>query len=288
MTFLCWVRAKPIAAYDGSVRKVTGRQWLDAARSGRMIALFVLLAVAAVVAIRLGAWQLDRAAIRGAEEARQIEIERLAAEPVPLEDALRVGDLVTKRQKLVKVAATGEWGAQLLVPDREIDGAPAYLVVNEFRLTEGPDSGAMIAVLRGWIAPEVVQEAGGVSEVPAPSGIETIVGFIHEDEQAGASRYPPGEVGAISAGQLLNLWGGPAFSGYLVAVEPVGGGVSAVPAPSYAEDEGMNVRNLLYAGEWFLFGGFALFLWWRMVRDEAAILLEDELLAQSAAAERGE
>lgn len=284
MTFLRWIRAKPIAAYDGKVQKVTGRQWLVAARSGRMLALFVLLAVAAAVAIRLGAWQLDRAAIRGAEEARQIEIERLAAEPVPLEDALAVGDLVTTDQKLVKVEATGEWGAQLLVPDRQVDGAPAYLAVNEFRLTEGPDSGAMIAVLRGWIAPEVVDEAGGASGVPAPSGVETIVGFIHEDENAGEGAYPPGEVGAISAGQLVNLWGGPAFSGYLVAVEAVGGGVNTVPPPSYSEEEGMNVRNLLYAGEWFLFGGFALFLWWRMVRDEAAILLEEELLAKAEAA----
>jgi surfeit locus 1 family protein len=28
------------------------------------------------------------------------------------------------------------------------------------------------------------------------------------------------------------------------------------------------VRNLLYGVEWWVFGGFALFLWWRWVRDE--------------------
>lgn len=270
-------------AYDGGVRKVTWQQWFSAARTGRMIALFLLLAIAAVIAVRLGAWQLDRAAIRGAAEAREIEAERLAADPVPLADVLRVGDLVTTDHKLVKAEVTGEWGEQLLIPNREVDGEPAYLVLNELRLMDGPDSGAMIAVLRGWIPPSVVDDAGGALGVPAPSGEVTLVGYIHEDEKAGSGALPPGEVGAISAGQLLNLWGGPAFSGYLVAVEAVGGGVTAVPAPSFSEGEGLNVRNLLYAGEWFLFGGFALFLWWRMVRDEAERLAEDEFLAAAEA-----
>jgi hypothetical protein len=28
------------------------------------------------------------------------------------------------------------------------------------------------------------------------------------------------------------------------------------------------LRNILYAIEWWVFGGFAVFLWWRWVRDE--------------------
>ena len=27
------------------------------------------------------------------------------------------------------------------------------------------------------------------------------------------------------------------------------------------------MRNLLYALEWWVFGGFAVFIWWRYVRD---------------------
>src|SRR5204863_158877 len=30
------------------------------------------------------------------------------------------------------------------------------------------------------------------------------------------------------------------------------------------------LRNILYAVEWWLFGGFAVFLWWRFVRDATA------------------
>ncbi|SNU00381.1 Cytochrome oxidase assembly protein ShyY1 [Ruaniaceae bacterium KH17] len=246
-----------------------------------MITLLILLAAAAVVCAQLGAWQLDRAAIRGASEAQQIEEERLAADPVPLESVLRVGDLVTKQHKLIKAEVTGEWGEQFLIADRLVDGAPAYLVLTELRLTEGPDAGAMIPVLRGWMTEQDVAAAGGAQSVPVPTGEASLIGYIHEDEKAASGDFPPGQIGAISVGQLLNLWGGPAFSGYLVAVDAVGGGVETLPAPSYSEGEGLNLRNLLYAGEWFLFGGFALFLWWRMVRDEAAHLREDQLIAEA-------
>jgi len=31
-----------------------------------------------------------------------------------------------------------------------------------------------------------------------------------------------------------------------------------------------SVRNFLYALEWWVFGGFAVYLWWRWCRDEVA------------------
>ncbi|WP_230685068.1 hypothetical protein [Cellulomonas sp. JZ18] len=33
---------------------------------------------------------------------------------------------------------------------------------------------------------------------------------------------------------------------------------------------GLNVQNLAYAAQWWIFGLFAVGLWWRLVRDEAA------------------
>jgi surfeit locus 1 family protein len=38
----------------------------------------------------------------------------------------------------------------------------------------------------------------------------------------------------------------------------------ALPEP----DAFTSLRNLFYALEWVVFGGFALFLWWRWSRDE--------------------
>jgi hypothetical protein len=40
------------------------------------------------------------------------------------------------------------------------------------------------------------------------------------------------------------------------------------------------VRNLLYALEWWVFGGFAAFVWWRWAQDTAAAEREDDRLAE--------
>lgn len=244
-----------------------------------MLLLLVLLAVAAYVCIRLGAWQLDRAAIRGASEARAIEETRLAADPVPLDYVLGIGDTVTKDQKLVKVEVTGHWGEQVLVPGRVIAGEDAHLVLNEFRIDDGGEPDALLAVVRGWIPSDDVAAAGGAAGVPAPSGPATLVGHLSDPEKAAGGDFTAGEVGAISIGQLVNMWGGPAYAAYIVTTEPVGEGVGLVPPPAYAEGEGMNLQNLAYAAEWWIFGGFALFLWWRMVRDDAVHRREDAELA---------
>lgn len=263
----------------GNMQKVTARAWLRSAVTWRMLLLLVIFAAVAAGMIRLGAWQLDRAALRGAAEAERITAERIAADPVALEDVLAPSESVTEDTKLVKVSATGEWGSQVLVPGRQIGDADAVLVVTELRLTDGEYAGAMIPVVRGWLTPAQVDDAGGAVGVVVPEGSATVVGYLADGEKAASGSYSDGEVGAISAGQLLNLWGGLAYAGYLVQVEP-DDGLGAVPPPTYADTQGMNLQNLAYAGEWFLFGGFALALWAYMVRADAQRRIEERALAQ--------
>jgi hypothetical protein len=45
-------------------------------------------------------------------------------------------------------------------------------------------------------------------------------------------------------------------------LEPVGAGAQPKVTPLTA------IRNLLYALEWWVFGGFAAYAWWRWCRDE--------------------
>src|SRR5699024_9991683 len=52
---------------------------------------------------------------------------------------------------------------------------------------------------------------------------------------------------------------------------------------------GLNLRNLAYAGEWFIFGGFAVAIWWRMIRDESRELAaREEVSAGTAGGEKYE
>ena len=96
------------------------------ARTPRMIALLVVFLAAAAVCARLGAWQLERAEVRGAsaQAARLAEIE--AQEPVPLEEVLAPqstfdGALVGRR---VEVTGQFEADGPLLVVDGALVGGP--------------------------------------------------------------------------------------------------------------------------------------------------------------------
>ncbi len=68
------------------------------------------------------------------------------------------------------------------------------------------------------------------------------------------------------------------YGAYAVATDDVAGSASATNAgtaglePATLEqlpDVGRftGVRNLLYAVEWWVFGAFAVFMWWRYLRD---------------------
>ena len=60
------------------------------------------------------------------------------------------------------------------------------------------------------------------------------------------------------------------YSAYAVSQEPADGleaaELEALPSPSRST----GIRNLLYAAEWWIFGAFAAFIWWRWRQDATA------------------
>lgn len=255
---------------------ITWKQWREAAFTPRMILLLVVAIAGALLFIRLGAWQLDRAAIRGAAEARDIEAARIAADPVPLEDVLQLGETFMSDHQLVKVEANGTWGEAALVRGRQVQGEAAALRVVELRL----ESGAMIPVLLGWLPDE---DAILTASLP-PEAEAHVVGYLSASEESRPGAHPDGVIGSISTAELANTWGGPTYTGFLVAVDGTEYDVTTMPPPSWAQEQGMNLQSLAYAAEWFIFGGFALFMWARWVRDDAIRAEEARILAEADAA----
>ena len=93
-------------------------------------------------------------------------------------------------------------------------------------------------------------------------------------------------ISTVSTGQLANIWDGALYSGYAIATSIEGGPATPDNLPALEpaatpvlDGGGLNLRNLAYAGEWFIFGGFAVAVWWRMIRDESR-----ELAAREGAA----
>ncbi|MFC8192753.1 SURF1 family protein [Cellulomonas sp. NPDC057328] len=261
--------------------------WRAAVRP-RMLGLLVLLLAAAAVCGRLGAWQLERAEVRGAaaEERRAAEVAE--ADPVPLADVLVPGASVTGEMVARKVVVTGTWEpGTLLVEGRAHDGATeGALVLTPLRVDgagaeeqgagagqpgaggQAADAhatgGTLLPVVRGW-----TPGTEPVADVPA--GPVTVVGWLQGGEEAGAA-VVDGRTDAISPAQLVHVWGAPVYTGYLVvaSVEPADPADLELLAPPTRAGTGLNIQNLAYAAQWWIFGLFAVGLWWRLVRDEAA------------------
>lgn len=252
---------------------------LRAAVTPRMLALLLLLLVAAAVCARLGAWQLDRAQIRGAERAAAAQAEQ-DANPVALTDLLEPQSRFPAQEvgRLVTVRGTYEPEGQLLVVGRVLDGRPGQLVLTPLRVAD-ERSAPVLPVVRGWVP---AGAAGtGEPDVPAsalepPAGTVELSGYLQAGEAAGDHGLPPGQTDSISSGALLNEWEGPIYTGYLVlaASEPdQADALALLPRPT-DRDSGLNVQNVAYAIQWWIFSAFAVALWLRLVRDEARDAVE--------------
>lgn len=273
-----------------------GNDWVRVAFTPKMIVLFILLAIAAGVCIRLGYWQLERATARGAERIISEHEERLNSPAEPLDEVLRVQTNMRTDEYAHPVYVTGTYSDdQLRVVDRAVGGEGADLILSHLTITEGPDEGANVPVIRGWVEPG--------SPLPAvPDGEVTVFGYLAgpEDSIGGLTEET---ALSISPAELVNVWGSPILSGYMVEFTPTGvdmslveagepvtftaestspSGVQHAPAPKPVEEGGFNLQNAAYAAEWVIFAGFALFIWFRILRSTVESKREERMLDEWA------
>ncbi|MGW5866252.1 SURF1 family protein [Streptomyces sp. NPDC055239] len=257
------------------------------------INVFVLLAIP--FCIFMGSWQLGRFEDRvEAHDAAQAQADRQAApsrseaKARPLDSLLPV-DQETSGER---TSANGRYGKQLLVPDRELDDKSGYYVLTLLHT----DSGKDLPVVRGWLP----GNASAAKAPPAPSGEVTVTGVLQASESPGsngvssAGGLPEGQLGAISAASLVNVVRDDVYDAW-VTLEKGDSGMKAVPAAAPA-NTGLDLKafqNLGYTGEWFVFAGFVVFMWFRLFRRErefardAALGLLPEEPAAAAGAARG-
>ncbi|GAA1015391.1 SURF1 family protein [Streptomyces thermogriseus] len=250
------------------------------------INLFVLLAIP--FCVLMGSWQLGRFEDR-VQDHRTAD-EKIAAQrkeaPRPLEELLPVDKRTFGRQ----TTATGRYGEQLLVPDRELNGRRGYYVLTLLRT----DSGKALPVVRGWLPGEPDPE-----KAPAPpAGEVTVTGALQASEVPGDNGVsargglPAGQTAAISAASLVNLVPYDVYDAW-VTLNEGDSGMAAVPVKKAPNNSGLDLKafqNLGYTGEWFVFAGFVVFMWFRLfrreveaVRDAQLGLGEDEEQKQTAA-----
>ena len=244
------------AAPDARPPRPSLAQFLSVARRPRWIgALLLSLAIAAAFAA-LGQWQLDRSVQNVAPPSYDTEtpvaLSSVAEPQTPMTDA-SIGQRITASGTVVPVDFS-------VIGPRENDGADGYWLVAHLVT----DEGVSLAVGVGW-APDADAAAAAEAQVPATLDV---AGRYLPTESPELNDVEAGERRALSIGELVNLWAepGPVYAGYVVLADPTPG-LDAIHQPPPTRDASLNWLNVFYAIEWVVFAGFAVFLWYRLVRD---------------------
>ncbi len=250
--------------------------------------LLVVFLIAAAGCARLGIWQLERAYERANLAEEHAQAEAASESAVALGEVLKpqttfAGRLVGKR---VQVIGTFNPEQQLLVDGRSVGGEEGFLVLDSLTVIDDGSQGSSWAdlsgnprlpVARGWIPADAVDQSGALTDewrekLQASTEPTQLTGWLQASESTMSSDLPAGHINSISSAYLANVWGGPMYGGYLVLAqssEPTPEGLVMLPRPTIEGGDGVNMQNLFYALQWWVFGGFAAALWLRLVRDDA-------------------
>ncbi|MFD0367256.1 MULTISPECIES: SURF1 family protein [unclassified Streptomyces] len=221
---------------------------------------FVLLAIP--FCLFMGTWQMgkfeDRVAAHQEDERRP---DPAAQSAEALETLLPVDKETSGRV----ARASGRFGEQFLVPDRELDGRTGAYVLTLLKT----DGGKALPVVRGWLPP-------GAKAPAPPAGEVTVTGALQASENPGtkgvraAGGLPEGQLGMISAASLVNVVSDDVYDAWITLTDSPAG-LTPVPATAAAGTslDMKAFQNLGYTAEWFVFAGFVLFMWFRLLRREA-------------------
>ncbi|KQQ05179.1 MULTISPECIES: SURF1 family cytochrome oxidase biogenesis protein [unclassified Rathayibacter] len=256
--------------------------WQIARRPRWIGALLLALLIAALFAA-LGQWQIGRAVDAAAPDSGVSEsvlpLDQVASASRPIS--------ATADGQRVEASSTLVPGGAEVVGGRLNRGDEGWWVIARTR-TDSAD----LVVAYGWTqdegtARDVADRLNSGSEA-APTSFEGRL-VANEAAEAPAAGVDPMTLTAVSIPALINRWPDPpqdVYQGYVVVDQPVEG-LEAIDSPARQTDVSLNWLNVFYAIEWVVFAGFALYLWYRLVRDawerEIEEALDAEELARAAA-----
>lgn len=204
-----------------------------------LLALFALGTTAA-----LGIWQYTRA------YRADVEAQILKAKAIELEQVSSIGEYVPENYYGQKVSVSGELVCSSkfknVIPNQNIAWNVAAIKLSDNSL----------------IAIASVQDVCNLQK-----SNQTWVGRIQPAQdftQLPAVHKPAKVVSAINTDDLVIRWESQVRDGYVLVTKSVPEKLIVLPPV------GIDIRNLFYAWQWWLFAGFTVFLYSRFVRDELA------------------
>lgn len=224
-----------------------------------LLGLHAFAAVALGFCVVMGLWQL------GVYDSRQ-EHERADTQAVPrvaLDGLWGADEPFDSRLNQRPVTIEGSFAPadeQMWVVGKQQDGQTGAWLLSPVLVGD-----AAILVVRGW-APEVTE----LPEVPA--GDVTIEAELEPGESGGAPFDPDTrEIGSVRIPALTNELPYDLYSGFAISTSSsAAGGLALAETPPVEVPWTTGLRNLAYALQWWVFGAFAAFMWWRMTTESVA------------------
>jgi surfeit locus 1 family protein len=166
--------------------------------------------------------------------------------------------------QIVSVVGRRVAGDTYVISDRVNFGVTGYWVLSHVVATNG----ASVAVALGWSRTRAEAEAAA-DELRAGAPSTTYVGRYQPTEPPDQDDFEHDKVSVVSIPWLINEWKTvtpTAYGGYMVDnVAPAG--LTKIQSVRPVNDVSLNWLNVFYAIEWTLFAGFAVYLWYRLVKD---------------------
>jgi len=150
---------------------------------------------------------------------------------------------------------------QIWVSGRKQNGKNGYWLVAPFVVDGGKQA---LLVVRGWSP-----VAGTLPE--SPTTVTDISAVLEPGEGAGSPLDDNRVTSALRIPALINVLPYNLYSGFAISTSKAtaeGLSLATPPAPDTSWTSGM--RNLMYAFQWWVFGLFAMFMWWRMATESVA------------------
>lgn len=253
---------------------------LRTALKPRWLALLAAVLVVIVAFTMLGLWQLDVARDRGERE----RLDQMRAQPsVALTELLRPHEVMAPEAVGRTITVTGRYDPahQVLVGPRRQQGQVGAWVLTPL-IVQG--TGARLPIIRGFVTDPAWN-------APPPAGTVTVSGRLSPPESAPNEPVDlaPGQIQSVDLATLVNEWDGDVYSAMIFSTPAASAhpadaaGLTPVPPPD-PDPGGVDWRNLAYALQWWFFAAFAVYMWWRMVRDDHALDEAERAVGENAAA----
>ncbi len=212
----------------------------------------LLVVVLVAAATWLGTWQLDAWSTRRDAEARDLT----RVDPVALGEVLGPDDPFPGDSVGRPVTLSGTW---LDAGTTYVERGSRYWVVTPLEVGPGD---AAIPVVRG---------VSDTPSAPAVEGSAELVGLLQPTEGTGATDPDPDDdvLPELRVADLVQRVDVDLYGGYAVLTQGTPGLATAEPEALPESGRFTAARNLFYAVEWWIFGGFAVFVWVRYLLDEA-------------------